>query len=50
MILVEGGSFEIGSNAEGATKRVQPVHTVEVPTFYMGRTEVTQKLFVELMG
>lgn len=50
MILVEGGSFEMGSNAEGATDRVKPVHTVEITTLYMGKTEVTQQLFVELMG
>lgn len=50
MILVEGGSVEMGSGAEGATKRVKPVHIVDISTFYMKRAEVAQKLYVVLMG
>jgi formylglycine-generating enzyme required for sulfatase activity len=48
MVLVEGGSFRMGSdNGEAAEK---PVHTVTVKSFYMGRTEVTQKEWKEIMG
>jgi formylglycine-generating enzyme required for sulfatase activity len=48
MVLVEGGAFQMGSsNGESDEK---PVHTVTVKSFYMGRTEVTQKEWREVMG
>jgi len=37
MVLVEGGTFQMGNNDE------RPVHTVEVSSFYMGKYEVTYK-------
>lgn len=50
MVWVEGGSFEMGSDAEGARLREQPKHTVTVDSFYMAKTEVTQALWLEVMG
>jgi formylglycine-generating enzyme required for sulfatase activity len=48
MILVEGGTFQMGSN--NGESRETPVHTVTVKSFYMGKYEVTQKEWRELMG
>lgn len=50
MILVNSGSFDMGSNDTSARKREMPVHKVHIDSFYMGKTEVTQELFEELMG
>jgi formylglycine-generating enzyme required for sulfatase activity len=50
MLLVEGGTFDMGSNDLTARKRETPVHQVTLDSFYMGKTEVTQALFKELMG
>ena len=50
MIFVEGGVFEMGSNDSGARNRETPAHQVELNSFYIGKTEVTQMLFEELMG
>jgi formylglycine-generating enzyme required for sulfatase activity len=48
MVLVEGGTFQMGSaNGDGDEK---PVHTVTVKSFYMGKYEVTQKEWEEIMG
>ncbi len=48
MVSVEGGSFLMGSknNEDNET----PVHEVTVGDFYMLNTEVTQKLYREVMG
>jgi formylglycine-generating enzyme required for sulfatase activity len=48
MVLVEGGTFQMGiDNGESDEK---PVHSVTVKSFYMGKYEVTQKEWVEVMG
>jgi formylglycine-generating enzyme required for sulfatase activity len=48
MVLVEGGTFQMGStNGEDNEK---PAHTVTVKSFYMGKYEVTQKEWREVMG
>ena len=53
MIKVEGGTFsmgatsEQGSDAEGDEK---PVHSVTLSDYYIGETEVTQELWVAVMG
>lgn len=49
MILVEGGMFEMGSNDSAARNREKPAHQVKLNSFYIGKTEVTQMLFEELM-
>jgi formylglycine-generating enzyme required for sulfatase activity len=48
MVWVEGGAFQMGSNNGGNGEK--PVHTVTVKSFYMGKYEVTQKEWVEVMG
>ncbi|MDR1301361.1 MAG: SUMF1/EgtB/PvdO family nonheme iron enzyme [Treponema sp.] len=48
MVRVEGGTFQMGST-NGASDE-KPVHTVTVKGFYMGKTEVTQKEWREIMG
>jgi formylglycine-generating enzyme required for sulfatase activity len=49
-VLVEGGNFNMGSNLPTALNREKPVHLVKLDGFYIGKTEVTQALFKELMG
>jgi formylglycine-generating enzyme required for sulfatase activity len=39
MVKIPGGTFEMGSTAE---KNTQPIHTVTVPEFYLGKYPVTQ--------
>ena len=48
MIVVEGGTFEMGStNGESDEK---PVHQVTVSSFLIGKYEVTQALWESIMG
>jgi formylglycine-generating enzyme required for sulfatase activity len=52
MVYIKGGCFDMGNifgdvEAEGGEK---PVHTVCVGDFYLGKTEVTQKQWVDIMG
>ena len=44
MVFVQGGTFQMGSNSG------KPVHTVTVNDFYIGKYEVTQKEWKEVMG
>jgi len=48
MIFVEGGTFQMGSNLGDDDQK--PVHSVTVSDFYMGKFEVTQALWQEVMG
>ena len=52
MIAIDGGTFVMGSeeSAEGAEKDEFPAHKVTVDNFYIGETEVTQELWVAVMG
>ena len=47
LVLVEGGRFEMGSNEHA---REQPIHEVEVPSFYIGKYQVTQRQWEVVMG
>ncbi len=47
-IYVEGGSFQMGST-EGESDE-EPVHTVRVDSFYMGKYEVTHREFIEFLN
>ncbi len=47
-IYVEGGTFQMGST-EGSSDE-EPVHTVRVGDFYIGKYEVTQAEWQEAMG
>lgn len=54
MVWVEGGTFTMGSNS-GVSHRYKyevnrPEHQATVADFYIGRTEVTQKLWKAVMG
>jgi len=46
MVLIEAGHFEMGFQGS----QDAPVHRVEISSFLMDRTEVTQKSFQVLMG
>ncbi len=54
MMPVPGGSFSMGCTRPGAAKHNYeaefPVHKVTVDTFYMGKFEVTQRLWKTVMG
>ncbi len=47
MVFVEGGSFTCGSNSGEPNE--QPVHTVTLPSFYIGKYEVTQGLWQSVL-
>ena len=47
MVRVDGGSFRMGSNLWSFTL---PIHSERVNTFYIGETEVTQRLWEVVMG
>ena len=47
MKLVEGGTFMMGSEENDNEK---PVHEVTLSAYYMGETEVTQALWMAVMG
>jgi formylglycine-generating enzyme required for sulfatase activity len=52
MVRVEGGMFQMGSPSSepGRYDDEVPQHQVTVSSFYMGKYEVTQKEYQELMG
>ena len=50
MKLVEGGTFQMGSNDSEAYSNEKPVHSVTLYNYYMGETEVTQELWKAVMG
>ena len=50
MVLVEGGTFTMGSNSKKATKAERPAREVVVDSFYIAKFEVTQELFESVMG
>ncbi len=47
MVSIPAGEFQMGSNKAQA---ISPVHTVRVSSFLLGKTEVTQGLWQEVMG
>jgi formylglycine-generating enzyme required for sulfatase activity len=47
-VRVEGGTFQMGSNNDYDEEK--PVHTVTVKSFSIGKYEVTQKEWYEVMG
>lgn len=48
MVFVKGGDFQMGSNNGKADER--PVHTVTLKDYYIGKYEVTQSLWKQIMG
>jgi formylglycine-generating enzyme required for sulfatase activity len=47
MVLVEGGTFQMGSS--DGLKNERPVHAVTLKSFYIGKFEVTKSLFLAVM-
>ena len=50
MMYVQGGTFMMGSDAPDAEANEKPVHEVTLSDYYIGQTEVTQKLWKLVMG
>ena len=48
MVFVQGGVFQMGSNDGESDEK--PVHSVTLSDFYIGKTEVTQKQWRDVMG
>ena len=48
MVKIPGGTFQMGSNDGDDDER--PVHRVSIPAFEMGKYEVTQQQWREVMG
>jgi formylglycine-generating enzyme required for sulfatase activity len=48
LVLVEGGTFQMGSKRERSSER--PVHEVTLSSFYIGKFEVTQDQWSAIMG
>ena len=48
MVFVKGGSFQMGSNSGESDEK--PVHEVYVYDFFIGKYEVTQKQWKEIMS
>jgi formylglycine-generating enzyme len=49
MVFVQGDSFRMGDNFGDGEKDEKPVHPVTVGSFWMEKTEVTQKEWFEVM-
>lgn len=53
MIYVEGGTFQMGATPEQGDESNEwekPVHAVTLDSYYIGKFEVTQKLWKAVMG
>ncbi|RAJ02638.1 formylglycine-generating enzyme required for sulfatase activity [Chitinophaga skermanii] len=50
MVLVPGGSFQMGAAGEHANADEQPVHTVQLNTFYLDEHEVTNAQFAAFVA
>jgi formylglycine-generating enzyme required for sulfatase activity len=50
MVWIPGGSFKMGNTWGGGNSDETPVHTVTLTGFYMGKYEVTQALYLAVMG
>jgi formylglycine-generating enzyme required for sulfatase activity/serine/threonine protein kinase len=50
MVLVEGGSFQMGSAGPEAQENEKPVHTVNMHSFSIGKYEVTVRQFLQFVN
>lgn len=53
MVFVKGGTFDMGCNPSDNYEcydKESPVHNVTLSDYYIGRCEVTQKLWNAIMG
>lgn len=49
-VFVTGGTFDMGDTFGDGSDDEKPVHSVTVSDFYLSKTEVTQKQWIEIMG
>ena len=49
-VFVEGGTFQMGDEKGDLWEGCRPVHSVTVSDFAISKYEVTQKLYLEVMG
>ena len=49
LVFVEGGAFVMGDDESGYNSE-KPAHRVVVPSFYMGKYPVTQRLYEAVTG
>jgi formylglycine-generating enzyme required for sulfatase activity len=49
MVYIPGGAFQMGDTFGGGMENEQPVHTVRLDGFYIGRTTVTQAQWLQLI-
>jgi len=50
LVLIPGGTFQMGDNFDEGHSDEQPVHTVTIDTFYMGAKEVTNAQYCEFLN
>ena len=50
MVFVHGGDFTMGSKGLDAEYDEKPAHEVILPSYYISKYEVTQQLWVDVMG
>ena len=50
MVLIEGGTYEMGDHFNEGNSDELPVHSVTLNNFYIGKYEVTQGQWEDLMG
>ena len=50
MVLVQGGTFEMGDTFGGGSDDEKPVHEVTLDDFYIDKYEVTQKEYKKVIG
>lgn len=48
MVFVEGGTFQMGDNFGDGDISEKPVHNVTVSDFYISKTEITQKEWIDI--
>lgn len=49
LVYIEGGSFVMGSDSYSAEADEMPAHTVQVKSFYLGKYEISQKIWTKVM-
>jgi len=50
MVFISGGTFQMGDVKNEGSSDEKPVHTVTLSNFYMGKYEITQKQWQDVMG
>ena len=50
LVLIPGGTFQMGSTSSESYDRERPVHPVTLSSFYIGKYEVTQGQWLAVMG